>query len=84
MPVVAQRPLSSLQFPRIVRTEFLTPVSDRLIRHDDSALGEKILDVSEARAEAMVSPDRIADDLGRETIAGVTRRIAFHGISFSV
>ena len=31
----------------------------------------------------MVSPDRIADDLGRETIAGVRRRIAFHGTSVS-
>jgi hypothetical protein len=31
----------------------------------------------------MVSPNCIADDLGRETIAGVTRAIAFHGTSVS-
>ena len=76
VPVVAQPSLSSLQFPSIVRTELLTPLPDRLIGHDDSALGEKILDISEAQAEAMISPDRIADDLGRETIAGVTRPVA--------
>ena len=84
VPVVAQPSLSSLQFPSIVRTELLTPLPDRLIGHDDSALGEKILDIPEAQAEAMVSPDRIADDLGRETIAGVTRAIALHGTSLSV
>jgi hypothetical protein len=83
VPVVAEPALSSLQFPSIVRTEFLTPLSDRFIRHNDSALGEKILDISEAQAEAMVNPDRIADNLGRETVARVTRRIAFHDTSFS-
>jgi hypothetical protein len=83
VPVVAQSSLSSLQFASIVRTELLTPLPDRLIGHDDSALGEEILDISEAQAEAMVSPNCIADDLGRETKAGVTRAIAFHGTSVS-
>jgi hypothetical protein len=78
VPVVAQPSLSSLQSPSIVRTELMTPLPDRLIRDDDSSLGQKILDVSKTQAEAMVSPDRIADDLARETIAGVTRLIAFH------
>ena len=83
VPVVAQSSLASLQFPSIVRTEFLTPLSDRLIRHNDSALGHKIFDISEAQAEAMVSQDRITDDLGRKSIAGVTRRMALHATSFS-
>jgi hypothetical protein len=47
-------------------------------------VGEKILHVSEAQTEAMVHPDRIADDLGRESIAGVTRLVALHGTSVSV
>ena len=83
VPVVAEPALSLLQFPRLVRTEFLTPLPDRFIGHDDSPLGEKILDISKAQAKAMVSPDRIADDLARETIAGVRRRVAFHDTSFS-
>ena len=69
MPVVAKPSLSSLQFPGIVRTELLTPAPDGLIGHDDSPLGEKILDISKAQAEPMVSPDRIADDRGRKSIA---------------
>jgi hypothetical protein len=84
VPVIAQSPLSSLQFPSIGRTELLTPLPDRLVRHDDSALGKKILDITEAQAEAMISPDRIADDLGRVTITEVTRPSAFHGTSVSV
>jgi hypothetical protein len=44
----------------------MTPLPDRLIGHDNSPLGEEILCVSEAQSEAMVRPDRIADDLGRE------------------
>ena len=35
-----------------------------------------ILNVSEAQAEAMISPDCIADDGGRETIASGSRPIA--------
>jgi hypothetical protein len=42
---------TSLQFPSIVRTELLTPLPYRLIGPDDSALGEKILDIPEADAE---------------------------------
>ena len=73
VPVVAQPSLSSLQFPSIVRTELLTPLPDRLIGHDDSALGKKILDISEAQAEAMVSPDRIAKILSRNNITPTPR-----------
>jgi hypothetical protein len=84
IPVIAQSTLPSLQFPDIVRTELMTPLPDRLIGHDNSPLGQEILYVSEAQREAMVRPDRIADDLGRETIAGITRSIDLHGISLSV
>ena len=52
---------TSLQFPSIVRTELLTPLPYRLIGHDDSALGEKILDTPEADVETMVSADHIAE-----------------------
>jgi hypothetical protein len=83
VPVVTQPSLSSLQFPSIIETEFLTPLPDGFIGHDDAALGEKILDIPETQAETMISPDRIADDLGRETIPGVTRAIALHGTSVS-
>jgi hypothetical protein len=57
-----------------LRTYDTTP--DRLIGHDNSSLGEEILYVAEAQTEAMVRPECIADDLGRETIAGITRSLA--------
>jgi len=39
---------------------------------------------SRNHAEATVSPDRIADDLVRKTIAGVRRPITLHGPRVSV
>jgi len=83
MPVVSQPTLAPLQFPNIVGTELLTPQPNRLIRHDDSPLGEQILHVSEAQAEAMVNPNRVTDDFRRETIARVPRLIALHRPSLS-
>jgi hypothetical protein len=62
VPNIAQAALAPLQFSSIVRTELLTPVPNRFIRDDDSPFGEKILDISGAQAETMVTPDGIADD----------------------
>ena len=35
------------------------------MQDDDAALGENILDIPATDAEAMISPDRIADDMGK-------------------
>ena len=48
MPNIPEAALTPLEFSGIVGTELLTPASDGVIRDDDSAFGEKILDVSEA------------------------------------
>lgn len=45
VPNIAEAALMPLQFSDIVRTELLTPESNRFIRDDDSAFGEKILDI---------------------------------------
>jgi hypothetical protein len=66
VPNIAEAALTPLQFSGIVRTELSTPKSNRFIRDDDSAFGEKILDISEAQAETMVNPDGIADDFWRK------------------
>ena len=73
VPHIAEATLTPLQLSGIVGTEFLTPQPNRLIRDDDSSFGQKILDISEAQAEAMVKPHGIADDLGRDTMTGITR-----------
>jgi transcriptional regulator with XRE-family HTH domain len=62
----------------------LTPDSNRFIRDDNSAFGEKILDISEAQAEAMINPHGIADDLWRETMTVIARPAVFHRTSVSV
>ncbi len=76
--------LTPLQFSGILRTELLTPESNRLIRDNDSAFGEKILHISEAQAETTVNPDGIADDFCWETMTVIARPIVLHGTSVSV
>jgi hypothetical protein len=83
VPDIAEAALTPLQFSGIVRTELLTPESNRFIRNCNSAFGQKILDVSEAQAESMVNPDGIADDFWRETVTVIGRPIIIHQISVS-
>src|SRR4029079_18395968 len=84
VPNIAEAALTPLQLSGIVRTELLTPNSNRFIRDDDSAFGEKILHIPEAQTEAMVNPDSIADDFWRETMTVIARPAVFHGTSISV
>jgi hypothetical protein len=83
VPHIAEAALTPLQFSGIVRTELLTPEPNRLIGDDDSAFGEKILDISKAQAKPMVNPDGIADDFWRETMTVVARPSVLHGTSVS-
>jgi hypothetical protein len=84
MPGVVEATLTPLQISGIARTELLTPDSNRFIRDEDSAFGEQIFDISEAQAETMVNPDRIADDFPREPMAVIPRSTASHATSLSV
>jgi hypothetical protein len=83
VPNIAEAALTPLQSSGVLRSELLTPESNRFIRDDDSAFGEKILD-SEAQAETMINPDGIADDFWRETMTVIARPVVFHGTSISV
>ncbi len=38
------------------------PLADHLVRHDDAALGEQLLDVATAEMEANGAPDRMCND----------------------
>ncbi len=84
VPVVAEPSLSSASISAHSPGRFSTPLSDRVIGHNDSPLGEKNLHVSEAQAEAMVSPDRIAGIIWGGNDSRRTRRIASHSTSFQV
>ena len=50
---------------------------------EDPALGEEVLDVSEAQAEAVVEPDGMADDLRWESVSAVARCIGLHRASLA-
>ena len=84
VPNIAEAALTPLQFSGIISTELLAPESNRFLRDDDSAFGEKILDISEAQAETMVNPDGIADDFWRETMTVIAIPVLLHGTSVSV
>jgi hypothetical protein len=81
VPGVAQAALSPGEVTGVDRTELPTPLTDGLLGDDDPALGEEIFNVSEAEAEAVVQPDRVADDLGWESVASVARHSGFHRLS---
>jgi hypothetical protein len=53
------------------RCEFLAPAPHRLVGDDNTAFRQDQLDIPETKAEYVVQPDRVADDLGREPIAVV-------------
>ncbi len=59
--------------PRILRAEFDTPQSDRLVADPNTALGHKILDIAVAQIEAMIEPDNVLNDRGRKSVAFVQR-----------
>src|SRR5271166_5076358 len=47
------------------------PTPNGLVRHPHSAFRQQILDVAQAEGEPEVKPDRLLNDLGRETIPAV-------------
>ena len=51
-----------------LRAELQAPVPDTLVGDDHAPLGQDQFDIPQAQAENVVQPDRVADDLGRETV----------------
>jgi len=56
-------------------TELGAPLADRFMANDDASLGEQFLNVAEAEMETTIQPDGVSDDLRREAIATVRRRV---------
>ena len=71
MPRVAAEAGAPPEASSVGGAERLAPVPDGLVRHRDAALGQEILDVTEAEGEAVVEPDGVADDGGRESVSGI-------------
>ena len=78
VPRIAQTTSSTPQLPSVVRTEFPTPLPNRLVGDNDPALGRKIFDITEAQAEPMIEPDGVADDLRRKSMSMVALPVVAH------
>ena len=81
MPRIAQATLSALQSTSVLRPELDAPQTDGFIGNGDAPLGEHLFYVSEAHAESMVEPDRVADDLDWKSVSAVARRVGSHRLS---
>ncbi len=64
MQGIANLTMPPAQVPSKRGTEFATPQSNRLVGHDDAALGEQVLDIPEAEGEPMIEPHGVTGDLG--------------------
>ena len=63
-PDLVREPLAKLQ----------RPLPHRLMTDNNAAGGQHLLDHSQAQREAEIEPDRMADDLGRKTVTGISVR----------
>src|SRR5690349_12155602 len=54
--------------------EAQAPLADALVADDDSTRRQDQLNISQAQAEAVIEPDRMLDDRGRETKAAIRVR----------
>ena len=54
-----------------------------LIRDNDATFSQQQLNISQAEAEHVIQPDRVADDLGRKAVAVVRIGWGFHADSLA-
>ena len=74
VPLVAglRQPAPDLVGERLAELE--APLPHGLVADRDAAGGEDLVHMAQAQREAEVEPDGVADDLGREPVAGVAGR----------
>ena len=77
VPGVAQ---TTLQGSSVSRAEFATPLPNRLVGDNDTALSQQILDVAEAEGEPVIQPHGVADNQGWKAVAVVVRLTVHRGI----
>ncbi len=80
VPGVAQTTLPSFQGSSVSRAEFATPLPNRLVGDNDTALSQQILDVAEAEGEPVIQPHGVADNQGWKAVAVVVRLTVHRGI----
>ena len=78
VPRVTHPPAPMPEPPGVGGAKGLTPVSDGLVRDQDAPVSQEIFGVAEAETEAVIQPDGVADDLGREPVATVAGGSVLH------
>ena len=63
------------------RLDLAQPRPNRLVGDRHASLREEIFGIAEAEAELRVEPDRVADDVGRESISVIAGRLAPHRLT---
>ena len=66
---VAVATMPAFQSSSVNCSELDAPKPDRFSANSNASLGQQIFDVSETEVEALVQPDGVADDIGRESMA---------------
>ena len=67
------------------RAELPFPVPHRFVAGLNPTIGQQFLDIAKAQAEAIIKPDRIADDLARKAVAFERIRARFrHAIVLQI
>jgi hypothetical protein len=72
-PLVAASRAAPTKLACQQRAELMAPETAGFVADQDPPLGEQLLDIAVAEGEPMVQPDRITDDLWRETVASKRR-----------
>jgi hypothetical protein len=70
--ITAIASMLALQSLRAESTELDAPEPDGLIADCNATLSQEIFDIAVAEVEAIVQPDCIADDIGRESVTFVS------------
>jgi hypothetical protein len=68
---IAVASVLSLQSACVNGTELDAPKADRFAGDRDAAFCQQVFDISMAQIEAIVEPDSVGDDVGRESVSFV-------------
>jgi hypothetical protein len=71
VPLVSRPWSAASQAARECLAELLAPLTNRLMGDNDATFSLQQLNISQAEAEHVIQPDRVADDLGRKAVAVV-------------
>jgi len=71
VPLVSSRGQPAPDLVRKALAELQPPLPHGFVADDDAACGEQLIHIAQAQGKAEVEPNGVADDLGREAMAGV-------------